>query len=72
MGNNSSDFKDEIVSGTYEGNLIDGKYHGFGTYKCENGMIYSGGWNMGKRHGNGTCIYPDRENLDLWKQHFNF
>ena len=37
---------------TYEGDVINGLRHGFGTFMCANGRTsYTGHWQNGKRNG---------------------
>eukprot|EP00956_Cyclotella_meneghiniana_P035883 scaffold119020_cov23-Cyclotella_meneghiniana.AAC.1 len=38
---------------SYQGELRDGKKHGFGTELYSNGASYEGNWKEGKRHGRG-------------------
>lgn len=36
----------------YDGEVLNGKRHGIGTFKCKNNKLsYSGEWSLGKRHG---------------------
>ena len=32
----------------YEGDLVQGKMHGYGTYICANGKVYKGKWQNDK------------------------
>ena len=47
------------VDGNYYGEVLNGKYHGFGTYKFYSGDKYVGYWKNGKRHGQGTYYYKN-------------
>jgi hypothetical protein len=38
----------------YEGELVNGREHGQGTYSWTNGARYEGAWREGKAHGQGT------------------
>ena len=37
--------------GVYEGEFLDGRQHGIGTYKLPNGYEYSGAWVEGRIEG---------------------
>lgn len=41
----------------YEGNYVDGKRNGKGTYFYKNGDRYEGDWRENEKHGLGTMIY---------------
>jgi hypothetical protein len=43
----------------YEGDWVDGKMHGRGTYYYSDGSIYDGTWVEGKMEGKGIFIYPN-------------
>jgi hypothetical protein len=43
----------------YEGDWIDGKYHGTGKFSFGNGDVYEGGFRNGKYHGTGKLTYAD-------------
>ena len=43
----------------YNGAWLNGMFHGFGTKKFEDGMVYKGEWQKNTRHGLGTCTFPD-------------
>jgi hypothetical protein len=43
----------------YEGEFLNGKYHGYGKYVFLDGEIYEGYFANGKRHGKGKEIYKD-------------
>ena len=38
---------------------INGKMHGNGKYKYNNGIIYEGKYSNGTKNGHGKLIYPD-------------
>lgn len=40
----------------YEGEWVDGKRHGFGTYQYATGATYTGEWSDNKKHGQGLYI----------------
>ena len=39
--------------------MINGKMHGLGKYKYNNGLIYEGNYSNGTKNGHGKLIYPD-------------
>ena len=43
----------------YEGEILNGKRHGRGTYFYPNGSRYVGDWRDGMKHGQGTFIWAD-------------
>ena len=43
----------------YNGDFVNGKRHGEGTYKYANGTCYTGDFQGGKRHGKGSFTWPD-------------
>ena len=43
----------------YEGDWVDGKQHGKGTYTSSDGNVYEGDWVDDKQHGKGTYTWPD-------------
>jgi hypothetical protein len=45
------------VSG-YEGDLVNGEWHGKGIYKFEDGGVYEGEFSHNQFHGKGKFIYP--------------
>jgi len=51
----------ELLSenGAYNGSYKDGKFHGFGEQKDDNGGVYIGFFSEGLRHGMGTFTSPD-------------
>lgn len=56
---------------TYEGEFLDGKRNGTGTYKWYQNTIekeYTGQWLAGEYHGNGTMIYSNGDKFEgEWK-----
>ena len=52
----------------YEGEKLDGKYHGQGTMTWSNGDKYEGEWKDGKLHGQGTLTWYDGwKHVGEWK-----
>ncbi len=45
--------------GEYEGEMLNGKRHGFGKAVYENGVIYEGYWENDKQNGKGKYIYAE-------------
>lgn len=45
---------------TYEGELLEGKRHGWGVFHYKDGAVYEGQWKDGQRHGKGTYISASR------------
>ena len=43
--------------GVYTGQLVDGCFHGTGTYLWHDGSSYSGQWDWNQRHGQGTYTW---------------
>jgi hypothetical protein len=43
----------------YEGEFLNGKYHGYGRYIFKDGEIYEGYFANGKKHGKGKEIFTD-------------
>jgi hypothetical protein len=48
----------EWTGSKYEGDMLDGWYHGKGKYYYPDGVIYEGEFFKGEFHGFGTLIYP--------------
>ena len=44
---------------TYEGDLVNGKFHGYGTKTYESGLKYIGEWKEGEPYGRGIWTSPD-------------
>ena len=42
----------------YEGDYMDGKYHGKGKFTYLDGATYLGEWKNGRKHGQGTFSFP--------------
>ena len=52
----------------YEGEILNGKHHGHGTYTWSDGSFYDGEWKDGKKDGNGKQSHPDGSCYDGgWK-----
>lgn len=46
----------------YEGELLDGERHGYGTLTfAGSAVVYEGQWQFGKRHGSGTIHYNEQK-----------
>ena len=43
----------------YEGEYLEGWFHGKGKYCYPNGVIYEGDFFKGEFHGEGVLIYPN-------------
>lgn len=43
----------------YEGETLDGWFHGKGKYYFANGSVYHGDFFKGEFHGEGTIVYPN-------------
>ena len=61
----NGDFKEGKVKfryaiGTFEGCAKDGKRHGLGIIKYNDGRVYDGEWKAGKRDGRGKLAYQRR------------
>ncbi len=50
-------FKDGNKWGTYHGNTVQQKRHGFGKIQYDDGSSYEGEWHWNKFHGRGTLYY---------------
>lgn len=46
-------------SGTYVGDMVDGVFHGYGTFWWNDGTVYEGEWSDGKLDGYGRLTYAD-------------
>ena len=47
------------IKALYDGQSMDGVFHGRGTYKWEDGSVYIGWWRDGKMHGQGTLTFAN-------------
>jgi hypothetical protein len=45
----------------YEGEWLNGEFHGKGKFTWANGTEYIGDYNQGKKHGFGRFTYPSRK-----------
>ena len=50
-------YKWSTVNESYEGEFLNGKRHGFGSYFYANGSKYIGEWNNDRANGKGTMIF---------------
>lgn len=48
-----------LTRAVYDGQWLDDKMHGSGTWCCSEGGRYVGQWQQGMRHGTGTMTYVD-------------
>jgi hypothetical protein len=53
--------------GVYEGEFLDGRQHGHGTYRLPNGYEYTGAWVEGRIEGEGRATFP---NGAVYEGHF--
>lgn len=64
------DIKEEGLdwaNGTYKGDLLYGKPHGYGVWNSDTGMKYEGNWIDGKKHGRGELTLEDGQKFkDVW------
>lgn len=51
--------RQEFNNGFYEGDIVDGKRHGKGTYTWNDGQKYTGEWRNGDRTGYGKYYWAD-------------
>lgn len=49
----------EWSGSVYEGEYLEGWYHGKGKFYYPNGVIYEGNFFKGEFHGEGVLIYPN-------------
>lgn len=56
--------------GKYEGEMLNGKRHGFGKAVYDNGTVYEGYWENDKKHGKGKYIYPESSKSDYFEGTF--
>jgi len=59
----------EYENGIYEGEYIDGMWHGKGTFRYNSGESYTGDWYAGKRHGMGVFVRNDGRTFWQTYQH---
>ena len=56
---NKSKLENDLKGEKYEGETLNGSYHGKGIYTWPDGRKYEGDFLNGKRHGMGTYTWPD-------------
>ncbi|KAI4807482.1 hypothetical protein KUCAC02_027288 [Chaenocephalus aceratus] len=53
---------------SYEGEVLNAIRHGTGTYRCaNNGVLYTGQWDQGKRHGKGVVYFKQGKKTSWYK-----
>lgn len=58
----------KFADGIYSGVNVDGVRQGYGTFKYNNGDVYTGWWANNKRDNTGTCTYKNGDRYDgNWK-----
>ena len=58
--------KEKMTNGVYEGQYLNGKFHGQGTATWASGNKYVGEWKDGKQHGQGTYTQGGRKYVGSW------
>jgi hypothetical protein len=48
----------------YEGDLVDNKFHGHGSFFYANGDVYIGSWLNNKRSGSGILIFTNGDKFE--------
>lgn len=57
-----------FADGIYSGVNVDGVRQGYGTFKYNNGDVYTGNWYNNKRSGRGMCKYKNGDSYEGdWK-----
>ena len=49
----------ETDDGVYTGTMLEGLFHGEGTFRWADGTTYTGQWQNGLRHGTGTLVWAE-------------
>ncbi len=58
----------KFADGIYSGVNVDGVRQGYGTFKYNNGDVYTGWWANNKRDNTGTCTYKNGDTYEgNWK-----
>ena len=57
------------IKALYDGQSMDGVFHGGGTYTWEDGSVYIGWWKEGKMNGSGTLTFPNGDKyVGIWSK----
>ena len=59
MTYSSSPDSNTSVQERYDGEWVEGKMQGRGTYHYSDGSVYDGMWMSGKMQGKGVFLYPN-------------
>jgi hypothetical protein len=62
----SIEFKNMELAGNYEGDMLDGRFHGHGIYRYQD-CRYEGSFHNGKFHGEGILFVKGGRYRGLWK-----
>lgn len=55
---------------SYEGDYLDGHFHGSGVFRCVSGRTYEGAWRRGRRHGFGVQVMINDKDRGDVRRHF--
>lgn len=63
----------ELNGTTYQGEFLNGKYHGYGVWKSLKGGSYQGQWRNGRRNGHGKSILANGNTYEgNWKNNAKY
>lgn len=57
-------------AGKYEGEMLNGKRHGYGKATYDNGTVYEGYWENDQKHGKGKYIYSESNKAEYFEGTF--